>query len=89
MTSSATEWKRRVREFLEEFFGGRCEFCGNTQYLQFAHHSDTELNGMGRGSVARTKDIVNHPGCYFLLCGACHAGYDAGWRPDDLQLVEK
>ena len=63
---------------LREFFGEKCEKCGSTEDLQFAHRHghDTGLTGPSRGSWYRFKDVALHPVSYLLLCRRCHFAYD-------------
>lgn len=54
-------------------FGGKCEYCGNQQELDFVHIMPTKLSGRnGRGSAERYRDIKDNPQCYVLLCKKHH-----------------
>jgi len=57
-------------------FGARCDLCGATKQLEFAHITPTGLNGEGRGGLKRAYDIRRHPSSYRLLCRPCHLRYD-------------
>ena len=57
-------------------FGGKCEKCGSTENLEFAHIAKTPLKGKGRGSMHRYYDIKNHPMSYALMCHRCHEQED-------------
>jgi 5-methylcytosine-specific restriction endonuclease McrA len=70
--SNNTYW-RRVRARLIEERGGRCERCGSTWALEFAHVKPTGLSGRGRGYTQRVIDVRDHPDAYKLLCSVCHA----------------
>lgn len=59
--------------------GDACRACGHRRDLQWAHRCPTELNGLGRGSYERLRDIYAYPRRYILLCVSCHRAYDAGW----------
>ena len=61
---------------LRKEFGNRCEFCGYTSELEFAHILPTGLMGMGRGKKKRYYNIVNHKPDYLLLCKDCHRKFD-------------
>ena len=61
---------------LRAAFGGRCEECGSSSRLEFAHVISTGLNGRGRGMPQRVHDIRRHPECYRLLCRPCHLAFD-------------
>lgn len=72
-----TWWQRRLHRKIIKQFGGKCQGCGKTKSLQFAHTKTTELSGAGRGTIARLKDIMAHPKCYALFCRDCHLDYDS------------
>ena len=61
---------------LRKEFGNRCEFCGYTSGLEFAHIVPTGLMGMGRGKKKRYYNIVNNKTDYLLLCKDCHRRFD-------------
>lgn len=64
--------------------GNKCFDCGNTSILpEFHHIKPTGLNGRGRGSSQRAKDIRDHPDAYVLLCKSCHKARHRA------QLIEK
>lgn len=78
MGNQMNEWtKRRRKELLEEW-GGECLFCGSTEKLQFAHLTETELSGAGRGRKERLYDVIYNPDCYVLLCSKNHRELDKG-----------
>jgi hypothetical protein len=56
--------------------GGKCEDCGHTFKLQFAHLKPTGLSGRGRGKWQRMRDVKKHPDAYRLLCWKCHLALD-------------
>lgn len=72
LVSARQEFNRLRRDRLIKQFGGRCVSCGSTNDLQFHHLIPTEVNGRGRGTQARLKDIESHTDSYTLLCGVCH-----------------
>jgi len=67
---------RRKRAELIRQFGGRCFFCGATSDLQFAHLTQTDCIGLGRGSYRRLLDVTRHVFDYELLCKECHDALD-------------
>ena len=69
-------WIKKARKKLIEKFGGKCSFCGAKIDLQFAHRTDTDLTGKGRGRKERYYDVVKNPDAYILLCENCHLIYD-------------
>jgi len=78
MSERGRRWVRRHRELLRRRRGRRCRACGGDGDLQFAHRHPTGLDGMGRGSMDRVRDITDHPRAYVLLCQRCHRLYDRG-----------
>lgn len=61
---------------LIEEYGGKCNACGDTDELEFAHIRPTGLNGCGRGKSRRLRDVLAHPDAYLLLCVECHEALD-------------
>ncbi len=55
----------------------RCKVT-DPDVLQFAHvhGKETTINGRGRGSFERLKDVFDHPDSYVLLCADHHREYD-------------
>jgi len=78
MTNRANQWIKKAFQKLREFFGGKCQECGRTDRLEFAHIGETPLSrkGRGRGRKERYYDILRHPLCYKLLCHDCHRRLD-------------
>ena len=80
MDSELSKWKkfyRPKRRALIKLFGGICSCgCGATTKLEFAHTKPTELNGKGRGSFKRLKDVIINPDSYKLLAKTCHRMFD-------------
>jgi len=74
--SSGNEWYQVARENLISKRGGKCQTCGSTDRLEFAHLRPTGLNGMGRGFNRRVLDVLRHPRSYRLLCRSCHDAFD-------------
>ena len=68
--------RHKRTETLRLAFGGKCQDCTSTINLQFAHIKPTKLNGEGRLTDARNKDVTDHPDCYKLLCLNCHIKMD-------------
>lgn len=76
-------WRRFWRRRLIKQFGGKCQNCGGTRNLMFAHRHGAPYNfpkgrANGRGSVRRLTDVKREPHLYLLLCGSCHKRYDIG-----------
>jgi 5-methylcytosine-specific restriction endonuclease McrA len=71
--------KRRWQSLIEER-GGKCQECGSSGDLEFAHLQPTKCKGMGRGKSRRLADILKHPGKYRLLCMPCHDALDGRAR---------
>lgn len=68
---------RILRETNIKKFGGKCELCGSTYRLNFAHLMPTKLSGRGRGSQERAMDVRDHPENYALLCEKHHKSFDS------------
>lgn len=79
MVSKSTKWARRLRRKLKKEWGNVCNYpsCNETKKLEFAHICPTCLNGMGRGSTHRVKDVRDNPHAYTLLCKQHHLEYDS------------
>jgi len=77
MRNRGNEWAHKKRIELIEQFGGKCQKCGSTENLEFAHKESTELDGSGRGMRRRVYDVIKHPEKYWLACPECHDEYDA------------
>jgi hypothetical protein len=76
MGNYTNQWIKLKRQKLIDQFGGKCQKCGSTQKLEFAHKETTELNGRGRGRKERYYDVVKNPEKYWLTCPDCHDDYD-------------
>ena len=74
--SLASEWVRAVRADLIASRGGGCERCESPDDLEFHHLHRNGLQGNGRGSVKRLRDVLARPDDYQLLCAPCHAAVD-------------
>jgi len=76
MPNVVNVWIKRKRQELITQFGGKCQKCGSTQKLEFAHKEPTGLNGLGRGRKERYYDVIKNPEKYWLSCPDCHDEYD-------------
>lgn len=83
MAVSDPTWSDRQRRYIQrlkarllEMFGNRCQDCGDTYNLQFAHVMPTGLDGPGRGMRKRLMDVYRNPLHYNLLCKDCHDELD-------------
>lgn len=67
----------RVRQHFAELRAlNSCCVPGCFGKVQFAHKTQTELNGRGRKE--RYYDIIRHPFQYLPLCEEHHRAYDKG-----------
>jgi len=82
------QWYRKKRVEYIKKFGGRCEQCGRTENLEFAHLNHNDVHGIGRGSNQRIRDIMKHPDNYILLCFKCHKAYDKGELTLKVKLIK-
>jgi len=69
--SSKGQVAREMKQ-LRLLFGGHCTKCGGKKQLEFAHIEPTGLDGEGRGSKERMRDIKKNKDKYELLCRPCH-----------------
>lgn len=86
MVSIRQQICNKKRSLLLLLYGGCCQrlrpdghVCGSMKRLEFAHIKKTPLNGRGRGSQARVRDIIAHPLCYMVMCHNCHVEFDAAF----------
>lgn len=82
MVTALGYYTRKMTE-LRHSRGGRCERCGSTECLEWAHvipnrelgtfpHCRVNGKRLGRGMPQRYHDIKRNPENYRLLCHACH-----------------
>ena len=76
MPKTQKNWCRTERAALKKEFGGKCEFCGATRNLEFAHKRKSNL-GSGRGCAKRVRMVQDYPSGFLLLCEKCHEEYDS------------
>jgi len=71
-------WIKLKRSELRVFFGSRCNnpFCQSLDNLEFAHLTETEIKGHGRGLHQRILDVNKNRDKYILLCKTCHMEFD-------------
>jgi hypothetical protein len=65
---------------MRKYYGSACQDCGSKKKLEFAHLKYTGLNGHGRGSYKRIRNIMDYPDAYRLLCHSCHLKFDRKQR---------
>ncbi len=72
-------------------FDGKCDCCGATERLEFAHkdHTKGSLHGMGRGQAKRYLDVKKNPELYLLKCHDCHRDYDVNTKQLDTSQLNK
>ena len=81
LTRHGKDWAKAVRRQLLSDFGGECYHCGSKgttwrRRLEFAHKYPC-LQGEGRGSNKRMREVLRHPESFLLLCHVCHTAYDS------------
>lgn len=87
-TQRRNNWYVRKRLELIDQFGGKCQECGDSNDLEFAHVKPTDVVGLGRGRNRRVLDVLKNPTHYRLLCHPCHKSYDArDARSEMIELV--
>lgn len=72
LTNRQNTWIAKKMVELRESRGNKCEVCGVTEGLEFAHVKETSLKGRGRGRKERYYDIIKNPESYKLVCSNCH-----------------
>jgi len=81
LTTYNNRWALVFRGILIERFGGKCEACGETFSLEFAHVKETPLpiktrdktgRDRGRGRKERLSDVSLRSDCFILACRSCH-----------------
>src|SRR2546427_384454 len=79
-------WIEKKMRKLRRTFG--CGRCGTHILIEFAHLTETKVNGKGRGRKERFYDILKHPEAYAPLCHEHHEMFDAklfgDWKPYSL-----
>lgn len=79
MVTERSKIEIRKREMLVFLYGSKCQYpnCEETQNLEFAHITPTELNGRGRGQKERIRDIIKNPLSYVLSCNKHNDCFEA------------
>jgi len=78
-TSAVKDWRRRTKEKLMEYKGGKCEKCGYDKKIPGAydfHHLDPSQKKFGiaaNGKCRKWEDLVKEVDKCQLLCRNCHA----------------
>lgn len=79
------EQRRKVKEFIANLFGGKCQICGYDRCmraLQF-HHVDPSKKDFSLSSFTKVisyeKLLIESKKCV-LLCGNCHSEVESGVR---------
>jgi hypothetical protein len=87
---AVTEARRRIKQRLIDFFGGRCQRCGynkSNSALTF-HHRDpaTKEFGLGVGGTKSFARCLAEAEKCDLLCHNCHAEIHDEWIQKAWQL---
>jgi len=69
--------RRKTKEILVDFLGGKCEFCGynkSIKALEFHHKnpSEKEFNISKKGCTISIKKLKKEAKKCLLLCANCH-----------------
>jgi hypothetical protein len=78
MPNQPNEWIKQALKKLRKRYHDQCYFCQSTKDLEFAHITETNLSGRGRGRKERYYDVIKNPNSYLLLCKECHTKMDNG-----------
>lgn len=66
-------YKRLALQRAKDLLGGRCQMCGSTERLEFAHLSYPEdYNRKNNDSYSRQLRVIKNPENFLLLCYECH-----------------
>jgi hypothetical protein len=78
---ATARYQARLRERVRELLGDRCQECDSPEEVELAHVARTRVQGRGRGTYRRLRDVLEHPEAYKLLCRPCHMDFDYGFDP--------
>ena len=82
LKANVKSWRKRTKELLVEYKGGKCEFCGYDKCIEALefHHIDesTKEFGLSGSTKSLEKQKVEADKCY-MLCANCHRELHAGF----------
>lgn len=87
-------WRKRTKELLVEYKGGKCEFCGYNkcvEALEFHHIDETTKEFAISGSTKSLEKQKKEADKCYMLCANCHrelhAGFDIYHKPSSSATV--
>ena len=75
-------WRKRTKELLVEYKGGKCEFCGYNkcvEALEFHHIDETTKEFQISGSTKSLEKQKKEADKCYMLCANCHREVHAGF----------
>ena len=75
-------WRKRTKELLVEYKGGKCEFCGYNkcvEALEFHHIDETTKEFQISGSTKSLEKQKKETDKCYMLCANCHRELHAGF----------
>ena len=86
-------WRKRTKELLVEYKGGKCEFCGYNkciEALEFHHIDETTKEFQISGSTKSLEKQKKEADKCYMLCANCHrelhAGFDFYHKPSSTNI---
>ena len=74
-------WRKRTKELLVEYKGGKCEFCGYAkciEALEFHHINENTKEFQISGSTKSLEEQKQEADKCYMLCANCHRELQAG-----------
>ena len=75
-------WRKRTKELLVEYKGGKCEFCGYNkciEALEFHHIDETTKEFAISGSTKSLEKQKKEADKCYMLCANCHRELHSGF----------
>jgi hypothetical protein len=88
-------WRKRTKELLVEYKGGKCEFCGYNkciEALEFHHIDETTKEFQISGSTKSLEKQKKETDKCYMLCANCHrevhAGFSLYHKPSSVSIPQ-
>ena len=75
-------WRKKTKELLVEYKGGKCEFCGYDkciEALEFHHIDETTKEFAISGSTKSLEKQKKEADKCYMLCANCHRELHSGF----------
>ena len=82
LKTNVKAWRKRTKELLVEYKGGKCEFCGYNkclEALEFHHIDETTKEFAVSGSTKSLEKQKKEADKCYMLCANCHRELHAGF----------